>query len=109
MILQHFIVDNNEDESGIFYDMIIGPNLIVQPGLSADFKIQVPQWYGVTVPKKEPRFMLGQTYLTSRKILEVVMQTLEPVYTRGDTERLVKILERTYVNSYLEQVSTNST
>ena len=41
--LHHFHVDNNEGESGIGYDMIIGRDLMVQLGLSADFKFQVLQ------------------------------------------------------------------
>ena len=31
-------VDNNEGESGIGYDIVIGRDLVVQLGLTADFK-----------------------------------------------------------------------
>ena len=37
------------------------------------------------------------------------MQTEEPFYTREATERLVKILNCTYANSYLEHVAANTT
>ena len=36
------------------------------------------------------------------------MQTVEPVSTREATERLVKILDSTYVKSDLEQVAANA-
>ena len=39
---------------------------------------------------------------------EVVIQTKEPVYTRGDTERLVKIIDITYVKADLEHVAAKS-
>ena len=53
-IIQHrFHVDNYIGESGIVYDMIIGHNLIVQLGLSANFQRQTFQWNGVTVPMKK--------------------------------------------------------
>ena len=45
-----FHVDNNECKLGIRYAMIIGRDLIVQLGPSENFKRQVPQWDGVTVP-----------------------------------------------------------
>ena len=52
-IIQHRLhVDNNIGESGIGYDMIIGRDLMVRLGLSADFKRQLLQGYGVTVPMK---------------------------------------------------------
>ena len=38
---------------------------------------------------------------------EVVMKNAEPVATRESTERLVKILNRTYSKAYLEQVAAN--
>ena len=42
---------------------------------------------------KEPSSMIGQIDLTSREMREVVIQTEEPVSTRGDTERMVKCLK----------------
>ena len=51
IILRQFHVDNNEGESGIGYYMIIGLDLMVQLGLSVDFKRQFLQWDGVTVTK----------------------------------------------------------
>ena len=48
---------------------------MVQLALLVDFNIQVLQWYGETVPMKEPEGLLGQTDLTSRKMRKVVMQT----------------------------------
>ena len=40
MLLQRFHVDNNEGESIIGYDMIIGHDLMVHIGLLDDFKHQ---------------------------------------------------------------------
>ena len=37
------------------------------------------------------------------------MQTAEPIYTRKYTDRLVKIIYRTYVKAYLEHVAANTT
>ena len=52
-IIEHrFHVNKNNGKSGIGYDMIIGCNLMVQLGLMADFKRQVLQWDGATVPMK---------------------------------------------------------
>ena len=54
IILHSFLVDNNEDESVIGYDMIIGLDLMVQLGLLEDLKHQFLQWGGVTVSMKNP-------------------------------------------------------
>ena len=52
-IIQHrFHVDNDKGESGIGYDMIIGIDLMVQLGLSDNFKRQFLQLDGTTVPMK---------------------------------------------------------
>ena len=40
---------------------------------------------------------------------EVVIQVEEPVSTREATERLVRILDSTYVKADLEHVATNKT
>ena len=58
MILRLFHVDNNEGESCIGCDMIIGRDLMVQLGLLDDFKRQFLQWDGDTVPMKEPISLL---------------------------------------------------
>ena len=68
-------VDNYEGESGIGYDMIIGHDLMVQLGLTANFKCQFVQWDGNTVHVKESRNFLGQYDLTKRDMHEVVIQT----------------------------------
>ena len=73
IILHQFQVDNNEGESEIGYDKIIGRELMVQLVLSIDFKSQVIQRDGVTVLMKELRGLLGQTYITSCEMREVVM------------------------------------
>ena len=54
IISHRFHVDNNEDESGIFYDMIIGPNLIVQPGLSADLRFKSLNGMVLQYQRKNP-------------------------------------------------------
>ena len=81
-IINHrFHVDNDEGESGIGYDMIIGSDLMVQLGLTADFKIQVLQWDDTTVHMKESSNLLGKSNLTKHEMREVVMQTAEPAST----------------------------
>ena len=67
--------------------MIIGCDMMVQLGLSDEFKSQVLKWGGINVPMKVPRGLLGQTDLTSRDMREVVMQTAEPVSARDATDR----------------------
>ena len=52
IINQRFHIDNDEGESGIGYDTIIGSELMVQLGLTSDFKCQVLQWDGATVLMK---------------------------------------------------------
>ena len=52
--------------------------------------------------------MLGQSDLTKREILEVVMQTTEPASTQEATERMVKILDITYTKAELEHVVSNA-
>ena len=108
IISHRFHIDNNEGESGIGYGMIIGRNLMVQLGLSVYFKCQNLQWDGITVPIKEIRDHIGQTYLTSCDMRKLLMQTAEPFSTREDTERLVKILDSSYVKEDLEQVANNA-
>ena len=66
--------------------MIIGCDLMVQLGLTANFKCQVLQWYDNTVHMKEPSGLLGQSDLKKREMREVVMQTSEPDFTREDTD-----------------------
>ena len=82
---------------------------MLQLVLPDDFKHQVLQWYGVTVPMKEPSGLLGEIDTTSRDMREVVMKTEEPVSTRDANERLVKIIESTYAKSNLGQVAINAT
>ena len=95
IINHYFHVDNDKRESGIGYDTIIGRDLMVQLGLTADFKRQVLQWYGATVHIKDPSSLLGQSDLTKREMREVVMQIAAPDSTREATERILKILDST--------------
>ena len=85
------------------YDMIIGRDLIVHLGLTADFKHQGFQWYGATVHMKEPSSLLGQSDLTKREMREVVMQTSEPASTREATEQMVNIIDNTYAKADLSR------
>ena len=60
-IINHRLhVINDKGESFIGYGMIIDHELMVQIGLTDDFKRQVLQWDGATVHMKEPRILLGQ-------------------------------------------------
>ena len=54
--------------------MIIGRDLMVQLGLTADSKRQLLQWDDATVNMKGPRSFLGQSNLTKREMCTVVMQ-----------------------------------
>ena len=109
IIKYHFRLDNNKGESGIGYYMIIGRDLAVQLVLMDNFKSQLLQWDGATVPMKEQSGLLGKPYLSQNKMLQVVMQTAEPASVKEVTDRLVKILDSTYVNSDLKQVVDNTT
>ena len=71
-IIEHqFHVKNDKGKLGIGYDMIIGHDLMVQLGLSADFKRKVLKWDGVTLPMKEPSGIQGKSYLTSHNMCKV--------------------------------------
>ena len=89
--------------------MIIGRNLMVQLGLTVNFKLQVLQWYGATVHMNYPSNFLGQSDLTKGDMRELVMQSEEPVSTREATERMVKVLDITYVKEEIKQVAENAT
>ena len=82
IISHRFQVDNNEGESGIGYEIIIGHDLMVQLGLSPDFNIQLLQRDGFTVPMKEPRCLIGKTDTTSCEMRKLAMQTEEEFSTR---------------------------
>ena len=82
IIFHRFRVDNNEDDPGIGYYMIIGCDLIVQLGLLDNFKQQVLQWDGATVPTEKSSGLLEKTYLTSREMRKVVIQNAELFPTR---------------------------
>ena len=89
--------------------MVIGRDIMEQLGILGNFKHQILKWGGARLIMKEPSGILGQTNLTSREMIKVVMQTEEPVSTREATESLVKIIGSTYVKAYLEQVASNAT
>ena len=109
IIYQHFHVDSDKTESGIGYVMIIGRDLMVQLGLSSNFKLKVLKWDGEPVPVKELSDLLGKSDLTSCEMCEVVIQTAEPYSTREATDILVEILDSTYAKADLEQVANNET
>ena len=74
IILHRFHIDKNEGKSGIGYDMIIYRDLMVKLGLSSDLNCKLLQWDGATTPMEEPRGMIGQKYITSIEVCEVVMK-----------------------------------
>ena len=83
-IINHcFHVDNNKSESVIGCDMIIRCDLMVQLGLTADFKCQFLQWNGATLHMKETIGLLGKSDINKRDMRKVVMQTTEPASTRN--------------------------
>ena len=57
---------------------------------------------------KEPNRLIGKSDLIKRWMREVFMQTAEPVSTREATERMVNILDSTYVNEKLKHVAYNA-
>ena len=58
-IINHcFHVNNDKVESGIFYDMITDRDLMVQLGLTVNFKRQFHQLDGATIHIKEPSSIL---------------------------------------------------
>ena len=81
--------------------MIIERALMVQLSLLSEFKHYVLQWDGVKVPMKEPSGLLGKTDISSCDMREVVIQTSEAFSDREATERLVNILDSTYVKADL--------
>ena len=91
-----FHVDNNKVNSRIGYDMIIGRDLMVNLGLTTNFKHQVLQWDGATVHMKEPSRSLGQSDLNKRKLHKVIMQTAEQASTQENTGKMVKIIDSIY-------------
>ena len=89
--------------------MIIGRDLMVQLGLTYNLKCQELQCDGATIHIKEPRSLLGQYDIPKRDMRKVVMHTAEPDPTRESTERMVKIIDITYVKADLKQVDNNAT
>ena len=81
----------------------------MQLGLTANFKCQVLQWDGATVHMKEPSYLPGKFDINKRKMRKVVMHPAELAFTQEDTERMVKIIDSTYIKSDLKQVADNGT
>ena len=102
-----FHVDNERGKSSIWYDVIIGYELMVQIGLTDEFKSQVLQWDGTTVHMKEPRNLPGKSDITKREMREVVMQTADPASTQEATELMLKILDSNYVKAEFKQTVNN--
>ena len=66
-IINHcFHFDNGKGDLGIGCDMIIGQDLMVQIGPTANFKSQILQWDGYNVHMTEPSKLLGKSYITKR-------------------------------------------
>ena len=60
IIEQRLHVDDDKGELGIGYDMIIGHDLMIKLGLSADFKDKFLHWDDVKLTMKEPRCLIGK-------------------------------------------------
>ena len=90
-IIHHCLHDDNDrGESRIFYGMIIFRDLMVQLGLTANYKWQVIQWDGAAVHIKELSGLLGQSVQTKHEMRKVVMQNSGPASKQEATERMVK-------------------
>ena len=109
IIPHRFHVDNRKGKSEIGYDMIIGRDLMLQLGLSENFKHQILQWYGISALMKEPLCLLYQADLTSREMSKVIMQTEEPFSIRESIDRLVKIINSIYAKENIKQAVNNTT
>ena len=105
----HFHVNNDTGESGIVNEMIKGSDLMVQLGLTSNFKRQILQWDGTALHMKEPSGLLGKSNVNKREMHEVVLQTAEPASIIEATEIMVKILNSNYSKSYLKKVANNAT
>ena len=91
-------------DKGIGYYNIIGHYIMVQLGLKSDFGCQILEWDNTMVPMKILVNLLVQPGLTKRNIQEVIVQTAEPYSTREATERVLKMLNSTYVKADLDKV-----
>ena len=69
-------------DKGIVDDLILCHVEMVQLGLMADFGYQLLEWDDTVTPMKDPGNFLGQPERTKPKMREVVIQTVEPSYTR---------------------------
>ena len=58
---------------------------MLQLALVENFKRNVLEWYGTMVHFKQTGCGQGNTNITKRKIRQVVMQTVEPDYTKEYT------------------------
>ena len=83
-ITEHrFHNENEKIKLGIGYYMIIGHDLMVHLVLTADFRHQVLQWDGATVPMKEPSGLLGKSDLSKCKIQGRYADCRTSFYNRG--------------------------
>ena len=80
--MHQFHIDHNEGESVIEYSVIIGRDLMLQIDLMEYFKQQVLLRENAEVPMKDPISLLVQSNLTSCKMCEVEIQTVEPYSTK---------------------------
>ena len=72
IISQRFYVDNNKGKLVIGYYITIDHELMSQIGLVGNFERQVVQLDNVSLPIKGQISLLGQTYLTSYEMRDLV-------------------------------------
>ena len=82
IISQRFYVDNNKGKLVIGYYITIDHELMLQIGLVGNFERQVVQLDNVSLPIKGQISLLGQTYLTSHEMRDLVMYTVERSFTK---------------------------
>ena len=70
--------------------LTIGSYLMVHLVITEDFKRQFIKWEDDAVPMKDPRILIGQKYLTVRKMNDVVMHTSKLASISEATKRMVK-------------------
>ena len=69
-------MNDDECETDIVYEIILGCEHMVQPSLIHSFKNYVLYWNGTVVSMKYPGNMSGKPDLTNNNIRVVVIQTL---------------------------------
>ena len=108
IILHQFNVDNNEVESLIGYDIIIGRDIMVHLVLRAGFKHEVLKLYGTSVSIHNPRSVLGKKINKSQDSQGGNTDCRTSFHKRSYWHN-VKTIDINYDKTYIEHGATNAT